>query len=220
LIKSSPTGVYARLAQTAAIFIITSILSLLILAKATPIVWEDHFQIGQNLRSTGALIVDDVPSIFRPRGFPGFVAAWLWVGDAISGARDIAAPRSAGRDLRTIISAQAILLGVMATVLFYWASLRGGPIVAAGLAIAAALNPYSLALADVATYHLLFVVLASLSTLALALYDQQVPADRSRLCAAADRAGEHASRRRVGAEHRLRHGCACLGHIRVGGVNR
>jgi hypothetical protein len=68
--KLGEISVSAKLAQTAAIFIITSIVSLLILSKASPIVWEDHFQIGQNLRSTGTLTIDDVPSIFGHPDIP------------------------------------------------------------------------------------------------------------------------------------------------------
>src|ERR1035437_6381929 len=86
--KLRETSVSAKLAQTAAIFIITSMLSLLFLSRARPIVWEDHFQIGQNLRSTGTLTIDDVPSIFRPPGYPGFVAASLWIGDVFSAPTD------------------------------------------------------------------------------------------------------------------------------------
>jgi hypothetical protein len=168
LMNSHPVGGYARLAQTAAIFIMVSLLSLLLLSKAgPPIAWEDHFQIGQNLRSAGTLTVDGVPSLFRPPGFPGFVAAALWIGDAISSAKGEPSRRSAERDIRTVVHAQGILLGVMAAVLFFWASFRTGPIVAASLATAATLNPYSLAVADIATYHLLFVVLTTFSTLAL-----------------------------------------------------
>ena len=76
-------SVPARLAQTAAVFIVaTIVVAACVLSRATPIAWEDHFQIGQNLRSTGALTIDGVPSIFRPPGYPGFVAASLWIGDA------------------------------------------------------------------------------------------------------------------------------------------
>jgi hypothetical protein len=163
--KPGEIGISAKPAQTAAIFITASILALLLLSRATPIVWEDQFQIGQNLRSTGTLTIDDAPSIFRPPGFPGFVAASLRIVDAISAAKD--SPASTERDQRVVVSAQGILLGVMAAALFFWASFRSGFVVAAGIAFAASLNPYSLALANVATYHLLFVVLTTLSTLGL-----------------------------------------------------
>jgi hypothetical protein len=159
----------ARLAQTAAVFMITSMLSLLLLSKAVPLDWEDHFKIGQNLRATGALTIDGVPSIFRPPGYPGFVAASLWIGDRISGLNENPAERSAERDWRIVVSAQGILLGAMAAAVFLWASLRSGSIVAAGVAFTATLNPYSLALANVCTYHLLLAVLTTFSTLALFL---------------------------------------------------
>lgn len=168
--KHHENSIPTRLAQTAAVFILTSILSLLLLSKAdSPIPWEDHFQIGQNLRSTGTLTIDGVPSLFRPPGFPGFVAASLWIGDTISGSKIDPSRRSAERDLRIVARAQGVVLGAVAAALFFWASLWSGSVVAASLAIAAALNPYSLAIADVATYHLLFVVLTTLSTLALFL---------------------------------------------------
>jgi hypothetical protein len=158
-----------KLAQTAAVFLITSILALFLLSKATPLDWEDHFKIGQNLRSTGALTIDGVPSIFRPPGYPAFVAASLWIADTISPPPSGLSQRSSERDQRIVVRAQGILLGAMAATLFFWASLRSGIIVAGGIAFAATLNPYSLALANVCTYHLLFVVLATLSTLALFL---------------------------------------------------
>jgi hypothetical protein len=159
----------AKLAQTAAIFIVTSIISVLILSKATPIVWEDHFQIGQNLRSTGALTIDDVPSIIRPPGYPGFVAASLWIGDVISVPKDARHKRAAERDQHIVVFAHGFLLGAMAAALFFWASLWSGFVSAAGIAFTAALNPYSLALANLVSYHLLFVVLTIFSTLGLLL---------------------------------------------------
>jgi hypothetical protein len=153
--------------QTAAIFIITSVISLVILSKASPIIWEDHFQIGQNLRSTGTLTIDDVPSILRPPGFPSFVAVALWAGDAISPPSDSLSGRIAERDRRIVVSAHGLLLAAMAAALFFWASLSNSFAVAASIAFAASLNPFSLALANVASYHLLFVVLIIVSTLGL-----------------------------------------------------
>jgi hypothetical protein len=157
----------ARLAQTAAIFIITSIISLLLLSKASPVVWEDHFQIGQNLRSTRTLTIDSVPSILRPPGYPGFVAAALWIGDLVSAPEEFLSERIAERDQRVVVSAQGLLLGAMAATLFFWMSLSNGFVAAASTAFAAALNPFSLALANLASYHLLFVVLTAVSTLGL-----------------------------------------------------
>jgi hypothetical protein len=163
------TSPFAKLAQTAAVFTIVSILSLFLLSKATHLDWEDHFRIGQNLRSTGALTIDGQPSIFRPPGYPGFVAATLWIGDMISAPKESSSPRSAERDRRIVVFAQGILLGVMAAALFAWAASWNGVVVAASIAFAATLNPFSLALANVATYHLLFVVLLTFATLALFL---------------------------------------------------
>jgi hypothetical protein len=160
---------FAKSAQTAAVFIAVSVMSLFLLSKATHLDWEDHFRIGQNLRSTGSLTIDGLPSIFRPPGFPGFVAAVLWIGDEISASKDRPSPRSAERDQRMVVFAQGLLLAAMAAALFLWASLRSGFIVAAGLAVAATLNPFSLSLANVATYHLLFVVLLTFSTLGVLL---------------------------------------------------
>jgi hypothetical protein len=165
--KSREIAVSARLTQAAAIFVVVSILSLLILSKAKSIVWEDHFQIGQNLRSTGALTIDGVPSVFRPPGFPTFVAASLWIGDALSAPKDAAPQRSAEHDQHVVVFAQGLLLGAMAAALFFSASLWTGFVPAASIASTAALNPYSLALANLVSYHLLFVVLTIFSTLRL-----------------------------------------------------
>jgi hypothetical protein len=167
--KPGEISVSARLAQTAAVFIVSSMLSLLLLSKVTPMVWEDHFEIGQNLRSTGALTIDDVPSLIRPPGFPAFVAASLWIGDVFSARKDTTDKRDPDRDRHTVVSAQCILLGAMAAALFLWASLCGGSVAAAGIAFTAALNPYSLALANLASYHFLFVVLTLFATLGLLL---------------------------------------------------
>jgi hypothetical protein len=167
--KPREISISAKLAQTAAIFLVTSIISLLILAKTSPIVWEDHFQIGQNLRSTGTLTIDGVPSIFRPPGYPGFVAASLWIGDVISAPRGVPYNRVTQRDQRIVVFAQGFLLGAMAAALYFWASLWGGLVPAAGIALTAALNPYSLALANLTSYHLLFAVLTIFSTLGLFL---------------------------------------------------
>jgi hypothetical protein len=162
------TSVRSKSAQAAAIFIFISIISVVSLSKAAPIVWEDHFEIGQNLRSTGTLTIDGVPSIFRPPGYPGFVAAALWIGDGVSSPRD-PYKRSAERDQRIVVFAQGLLLGAMAAVLFLWASLWSGFVLAASIALTAALNPYSLALANLLSYHLLYVVLTMFSTLGLLL---------------------------------------------------
>jgi hypothetical protein len=92
----------------------------------------------------------------RPPGYPGFVAASLWIGDAISVPWDAPPKRTAERDRRTVGYAQGILLGATAAALFFWASLWSGFVAAAGIALTAALNPYSLALANLASYQLLF----------------------------------------------------------------
>jgi hypothetical protein len=160
---------FAKFAQTAAVFIVVSVMSLALLSKATHLDWEDHFRIGQNLRSTGGLTIDGLPSIFRPPGFPGFVAAVLWIGDAISASKDGPVPRSAERDQRMVVAAQGLLLAAMAAALFLWTSRESDFTVAAALAVAATLNPFSLSLANVATYHLLFVVLLTFSTLGMLL---------------------------------------------------
>jgi hypothetical protein len=167
LMKWCEIDTSARLAPTVAVFIIASVISLLLLSKASPITWEDHFQIGQNLRSTGTLTIDDVPSILRPPGFPGFVAVALWVCDVISAPADALSRRTVERDQRIVVSAHGLLLGAMAAALFLWASLSNSFVVAAGIAFASALNPFSLALANVASYHLLFVVMTIVSTLGL-----------------------------------------------------
>ena len=164
--KPCEIGISARLAQTAAVFIITSVISLLLLSKASPVLWEDHFQIGQNLRSTGTLTIDDVPSILRPPGFPGFVAAALWFGDAISAPKDALRTHCGARSAHCGVRAR-IVAGSNGAALFFWASLSNGFAVAASIAFAASLNPCSLALANVASYHLLFVVLTIVSTLGL-----------------------------------------------------
>src|SRR3954470_8650261 len=99
-----------RYLQAVALFLVVSVISAFFLSRAEPIAWEDHFKIGQNLRSTGALTVDDVPSTLRPPGFPAFVAACLWIGDAFNPSRDEQGGRSDGFDQRVVVLAHALLL--------------------------------------------------------------------------------------------------------------
>jgi len=153
------------LAQTVGIFVIVSSIALVLLSRQTPVVWEEHFEIGQNLRTTGTLTIDNVPSVFRPPGYPGFVAACLWVADHthISGRQP--EERSSERDMRTIMRAQGLLLGLLAAAFFLATCLSCSPRFAAGISILSALNPYSFALSSLLSYHLLFMFTTSISAI-------------------------------------------------------
>lgn len=156
-----------RYVQAVVIFLFVSAVSAFFLSRAEPFTWEDHFQIGQNLRSAGALTIDDVPSILRPPGFPAFVSTCLWTVDAFGGLRGVQGGRSADFDQRVVVLAHALLLGMMAAAIVVWAVPWGGPILAAALGLTASLNPYALAIANVVSYHLLFIALILFFTLAL-----------------------------------------------------
>ena len=48
--KRLDNGVAGACLQTIGVFVIVSTIALLLLSRATPAAWEDHFQIGQNLK--------------------------------------------------------------------------------------------------------------------------------------------------------------------------
>ena len=77
------------------------------------------------------------------------------------------AGRSAEADHRTIVQFHALLLGAIAASIFLWVATWGDTIMATALAVMASLNPHTLALANVVSYHLLFLTLLLFSTLRL-----------------------------------------------------
>ena len=108
LVKSGEIGISARLAQTAAVFIITSVISLLLLSKASPVLWEDHFQIGQNLEVNGD--TDDRRCTFDP---PSARISRFRCGRTLGRRRDFRATR---RSIRALRGARSAHRGVRARI--------------------------------------------------------------------------------------------------------
>ena len=130
---------------------------------------EDHFDKGVSLYETGAISSGAKPSVFRPPGYPIFVAATLAVADVMAG---IAPPlsgtaRPGGGRRVTVLAAHAFLLGLLGGAIMWFAIERTGPVVAAACAVMVACNPLLLIIAGHVSYPLLHVVLLSIATLAL-----------------------------------------------------
>jgi hypothetical protein len=117
---------------------------------------EEHFALGQQLRATGSL----GGSVFRPPGYPAFVALVLW-------ARDAAGLKDRMEDSSAVIAAQWLALLLLAVLLF---RLLAPSDPAGGFLVGALMfaNPLSVVLAGALGYPMLDVVLILLGTLALA----------------------------------------------------
>ena len=149
------TGLRPALWATS-VFIVAAVgaMALISLVPARP--WEDHFQIALNFRNEGALVVDGVHAIFRPPGFPVLFGSFLTAWDAAS--TGLGARLDATAALNRLPVFHSLLLGAMAVAIFA-VSKRGVPLFAAALtSLALTLNPLTLSIAIIATYHLTFLV--------------------------------------------------------------
>jgi len=117
---------------------------------------EEHFEIGRQLRATGSL----GGAVFRPPGYPAFVALVLW-------ARDAAGLKPHAQDTTAVIAAQWLALLALTVLLFLLLAKRDP---AGGFLVGALMfaNPLSVVLAGALGYALLDVGLILLGTLALA----------------------------------------------------
>jgi hypothetical protein len=124
-------------------------------ARPTGVV-EEHFDLGRQLRATGSL----GGAVFRPPGYPAFVALVLL-------ARDAVGLKGHVEDPSAVIGAQRLALLLLALLLFRIlarADPRGAFLVGALLYG----NPLSVVLAGALNYAVLDVVLILLGTLAMA----------------------------------------------------
>lgn len=117
---------------------------------------EEHFDIGRQLRATGSL----GGTVFRPPGYPAFVALVLR-------ARDAAGLKPHVQDSTAVIAAQWLALLGLALLLFLLLARRDP---AGGFLVGALMfaNPLSVVLAGALGYALLDIVFILLGTLALA----------------------------------------------------
>jgi hypothetical protein len=147
-----------RAAAAVGLFLVTLSFSQWFLAHVPIAPAEEHFRLGERLHDDGIFSLTGEPSVFRPPGFPVFVAAVLH-------ARDVLAP---GLDsARAVARAHGWLLAFAAVALFLHAA-RERPLMASlGAGALVALHPLNLAIASVLTYATLHIVCVTVATLAL-----------------------------------------------------
>lgn len=132
-------------------------------------VHEDHFDKGVSLYETGSMSLGSKPMVFRPPGYPVFVAATLALRDAaISIGRPLSGGVSPSGGRRVaVLAVHAALLGVLGAAILWFAIDRTGTLVAAACAVGVACNPLLVLLAGHVSYELLHLVLVTIATLML-----------------------------------------------------
>lgn len=130
------------------------------LYSAQPIPGEENLRLGQHLRATGILSINDQPACFRPPGFPVFAAVVLW-------ARDHLSPSLS--DERAVILTHGILLSLGTVLVFLFAVRRHSAIGAVAFGCVFAFHPALLIIATCVSYPMLNIVLVIAATLALTL---------------------------------------------------
>ena len=139
---------------------------------------DEWFRLGTNLAIHGTLGVDREPVVYRPPGYPLFVAAVLraYVDVPAAGNPEANTPafQAAGAD--AVYISQCLLLAVASSVVFLWLALG----VSVELAFLGGLlfgtNPYSVALTTFLHYDVLHLLLLVASCLALeAAFERPYP---------------------------------------------
>jgi dolichyl-phosphate-mannose-protein mannosyltransferase len=152
------SGRLTRLGGATALAVIALFFNLLYIAAAPAGPEEEHFRLGRHLYATGVLSIDDDPSIFRPPGFPVFVAVVLRLRDVVAPGLD---------DEHAVALAQGVLLSLAALALFLHSS-RFLPVpVALAAGLLYAFNPLNLLIARVLNYYTLHITLLTLGVIAL-----------------------------------------------------
>lgn len=119
---------------------------------------EEHFQIGQNLRARGTLSIGDTPGMFRPPGFPAFVAGVLVVRDAVFASLP---------DKRAVAFGNGLLLSLGALLVYGYTLRSGSPVEALGAGLLYAFHPLNLVIAQSLSYQTLHIFSITAATLAL-----------------------------------------------------
>ncbi len=163
-----------RRTQTAAllVFVVISCIAATVLFRTRDRhlgVHEDHFDKGVSLYETGSMSSGSKPMVFRPPGYPVFVAVTLAFRDAaISIGRPLWGDVRPGGGRRVaVLAAHAALLGVLGAAIFWFAIDRTGAFVAAACAVGVSCNPLLLLIAGHVSYELLHLVLVTIATLML-----------------------------------------------------
>jgi hypothetical protein len=130
---------------------------------------EDHFDKGVLLYQTGSLSPDQIPMIFRPPGFPVFVAGTLKLSEAgravVAALIRRPAPRVGFRV--AVLIAHAALMGLIGVALFVFLARRTGSPIAIMAGVAVACSPILLVVATQVSYPLLHVAVLVLASLVL-----------------------------------------------------
>jgi hypothetical protein len=127
-------------------------------------VWnpDEWYALGANLAAHGTIGLGSEPTVFRPPGYPAFVALVL---RALTRVPDELTPQFLIQSRIALYVVQAFLLALAAGLLTGWWWERLGP----GLGVATGLNPHFLALVGLPHYALLHGVLLLLGTWAIAV---------------------------------------------------
>lgn len=137
-------GLFALVLGVSSLFVLTR-------RQITLGLTEDHFEIGRRLATSG----DPLP-MFRPPGYPVFVAGVVWLfAQADGGSFDV--------QVRAVQVAQCVLLAGSSVLLFLWMSQRFGLASSWILALLFAVNPLMLVLAGYLHYDVLHLFCAILA---------------------------------------------------------
>jgi hypothetical protein len=151
------------------VVLVSLVVSLGSLARTRPLsdlggMADEWMYLGANLAIHGTLGVEREPILFRPPGYPAFVAAVLTVAVPLPARHDFSLELSFARAL---YSAQALTLAAAAGLLFLWIARRAS----VGVAILGGLlfgcNPYSVMLVGMRHYESLHWLLLVAGCLAL-----------------------------------------------------
>lgn len=116
----------------------------------------DWFTLGVNVAAFGVLGIGDEPLVYRAPGFPFMVAMILKL-TADPAYQPAAVVNSTGS--AAVLLAQSFLLGTSALLFYLWLSLRLSAPTAFAAALVLGTNPYSLVVATLVHYDILFWVL-------------------------------------------------------------
>jgi len=125
---------------------------------------DEWYLLGANLAVHGTLGIGDSPTVFRPPGYPAFVALVL---EAVTGGPRALTPALVWGTRPAVALAQALVLALGTAGAFLWWRTRLTPAIAAAGAVALGANPYTLALVGLPHYALVHLVLLVLGTWAL-----------------------------------------------------
>lgn len=166
-----------RLVSAAVVFLVTLAISLFSLSHNRQLgqmagMAEEYFDLGIFLTLThGFPVVENAPFVFRPPGYPVFIAsvltAWGGLSDdetRLRNSRDRELDIDIKDAVAVVLIAQCLLLGLSSVFLFLWLSSILSLPVAMSFALAFGCNPYTIILTGLLHYgllHVFFIIIAS-----------------------------------------------------------